>query len=86
MSEDTLVSVVVPVYNGERFIDRTLASALAQTYDPLEVIIIDDGSTDCTPYLIEAASTRDNRIRAFRTQNSGLRQRVILESNKRGAS
>src|SRR5689334_2710112 len=72
MTDHPLVSLVVPVYNGERFIGRTLASALAQTYDPLEIIVIDDGSTDSTPNLIEAASTRDKRIRSFRTQNSGV--------------
>ena len=46
--ENTLVSVVMPVYNGQRFVGRTLASALAQTYNPVEVIVVDDGSTDQT--------------------------------------
>jgi glycosyltransferase involved in cell wall biosynthesis len=72
MVEDALVSVVVPVYNGERFIGRTLASALAQTYRPLEVIVVDDGSTDRTANLVEAAAARDSRVRSFRTQNSGV--------------
>ena len=72
MVEDTLVSVVIPVYNGERFIGRTLASALAQTYNPVEIIVVDDGSTDRTAILVEAAAARDNRIRLFRTQNSGV--------------
>ena len=72
MVEDDLVSIIVPVYNGERFIGRTLASALAQTYDPLEVIVVDDGSTDRTPSLIEAAATRDSRLRPFRNQRSGV--------------
>ena len=57
MVEDHLVSIVVPVYNGERFIDRSLMSALAQTYDQLEIIVIDDGSTDHTVNLIEVAAT-----------------------------
>jgi glycosyltransferase involved in cell wall biosynthesis len=72
MLEDTLVSVVIPVYNGERFISRTLASALAQTYNPLEIVVVDDGSTDRTAILVEAAAACDNRIRIFRKQNSGV--------------
>ena len=72
MVESTPVSVVIPVYNGERFIGRTLASALAQTYHPLEIIVVDDGSTDRTADLIEAAVIRDSRIQAFRTQNCGV--------------
>jgi Glycosyl transferase family 2 len=69
---DTLVSVIIPVRNGERFVGRTLASALAQTYDPIEVIVVDDGSIDQTATLVEAAAGADNRIRVFRTQKSGV--------------
>lgn len=72
MVKDALVSVIIPVHNGERFIERTLASALAQTYEPLEFIVVDDGSTDCAPKLIEAAAARDSRIRLFRTEKSGV--------------
>jgi len=70
--EDNLVSVVIPVYNGERFVGRTLASALAQTYEPLEVVVVDDGSTDRTGSLVDGAAARDNRIRLFRMQKSGV--------------
>jgi glycosyltransferase involved in cell wall biosynthesis len=72
MVEDPLVSVVIPVYNGQLFVGRTLASALAQTYDPLEIVVVDDGSIDRTSILVEAAAARDNRIRLFRTQKSGV--------------
>ncbi len=64
------VSVVIAVYNGERFIERAVRSALEQTYADLEVIIVDDGSTDST---IEVISSRidDRRIRLHRQENRG---------------
>jgi glycosyltransferase involved in cell wall biosynthesis len=71
MVEGALVSVVIPVYNGERFIGGTLASALAQTYRPLEVVVVDDGSTDRTADIIEDVAARDSRVRFFRSKNSG---------------
>lgn len=67
-----LVSIVMPVYNGERFVRRTLASALAQTYQPIEVVVVDDGSTDRSPFLVDAAAASDSRIRFFRTPNGGV--------------
>jgi glycosyltransferase involved in cell wall biosynthesis len=70
--EDSLVSIVIPVRNGERFIKRTLASALAQTYERLEVVVVDDGSTDRTATLVESTALRDNRVRLFRTQKFGV--------------
>jgi glycosyltransferase involved in cell wall biosynthesis len=71
-TEDALVSVVVPVFNGDRFICRTLASALAQTYNPIEVLVVDDGSTDRTPIVVEEAAANDPRVRYFRIDNSGV--------------
>ncbi len=46
MTDNPLITVVVPCYNGERFVDRCLTSIARQTYSPLEVLLIDDGSTD----------------------------------------
>jgi glycosyltransferase involved in cell wall biosynthesis len=71
MPEDSLVSIVVPVYNGERFIGSTLASALAQIYRHIEVIVVDDGSTDQTALLVDKIASSDRRIRYLRTKNSG---------------
>jgi glycosyltransferase involved in cell wall biosynthesis len=70
--EDSLVSVVIPVYNAERFLLRTLDSALAQSYQPIEIIVVDDGSTDETPNILGAAASANSRIRPFRRQNSGV--------------
>ena len=70
--EETLVSVIIPVRNGERLVKRTLVSALAQTYDPIEVVVVDDGSTDRTATLVEAVAARDSRVRLFRTHKAGV--------------
>jgi hypothetical protein len=69
--EPSLVSVVIPVHNAERVLSRTLASALAQTYDPIEFVVVDDGSTDQSSVIIATAAARDNRIRAFQSQGTG---------------
>ncbi len=72
MSEDPLVSAIIPAYNAERWIDRTLASAVAQTYPDIEILVVDDGSTDRTASIVEAAASRDGRIRLLRKPHSGL--------------
>jgi len=64
-----LVSVVIPAYNCERFIDETLRSVFAQSYANIEVIVVDDGSTDGTGAVL---SSYDKRICCIRQQNGGL--------------
>ncbi|WBL80329.1 glycosyltransferase family 2 protein [Bradyrhizobium xenonodulans] len=80
-----LVSVVVPAFNAERFVARTLASALAQTYENLEVIVVDDGSTDNTRSVVEACAAGDRRLQIFSTPNRGVaRARNLGIENARG--
>jgi len=66
---DPLVSVILPAYNSEKFIGRSLGSALAQSYRRLEVVVIDDGSTDRTRELVEEFA--DPRIRYLWQANAG---------------
>jgi glycosyltransferase involved in cell wall biosynthesis len=61
-------SVVIPVYNGARFLDAALASVFAQTYRPIEVIVVDDGSTDTTPAVV----ARWPQVRSVRQENAGV--------------
>ena len=63
-----LISCIVPVYNGERFLSQTLDSVLGQTYRPLEVLLSDDGSTDGTPQI---AARYSKRIRYLTHANTG---------------
>jgi glycosyltransferase involved in cell wall biosynthesis len=58
-----LVSICIPTYNGERYLDQCLASACSQTYANLEVLVVDDGSTDGTLALARQWAERDSRIR-----------------------
>jgi glycosyltransferase involved in cell wall biosynthesis len=63
-----MVSVVIPVYNGGRRLPEAVASVERQVYRPIEVIVVDDGSTDDTPDVIRGLG---NRVRAIRQENSG---------------
>ena len=65
------VSIVVPAYNVERFIDRCIQSLVQQTYGNLEIIVIDDGSTDCTSEVIKKYKKKDSRIIALSTDHLG---------------
>src|SRR5688572_25519384 len=72
------VSVVVSVYNGERHVRCSLESVLAQADVDLELIVIDDGSTDRTGAIIEDLAASDARVRHVRQQNCGLTQSLVL--------
>jgi glycosyltransferase involved in cell wall biosynthesis len=66
------ISVIMPVYNAERYLAEALDSLLAQTFRDFEVILIDDGSTDDTVAILDRYSARDERIRLIRRPNTGL--------------
>jgi CTP:molybdopterin cytidylyltransferase MocA len=67
-----LVSVVVPAYNAERTIERTLISALAQSLRELEVVLVNDGSTDGTRAIVSRMEQQDPRLRVIDQPNQGL--------------
>jgi glycosyltransferase involved in cell wall biosynthesis len=84
MNKQPLTSVIIPAYNAEPFIERTLRSALRQTHSNLEVIVVDDGSTDRTRAIAEAASVSDDRVRIISVPNGGVanaRNIGIAEAN-----
>lgn len=67
-----LVSIIMPAYNCEHFIEESIRSVLAQTYTKWELLIVDDCSTDNTWTILQAQAAKDNRIRIFRQpQNAG---------------
>lgn len=72
MNEATLVSIVIPVYNVEKYIDRCLKSVINQTYSNLEIILVDDGSPDNCPQICDEWAKRDSRIKVIHKVNAGL--------------
>ena len=70
--EPILVSVIVPAHNAERWIEFTLKSAQEQTLNAIEIIVVDDGSTDRTAALVERQAAADSRIRLIRQANGGV--------------
>jgi glycosyltransferase involved in cell wall biosynthesis len=70
MADMALVSVVIPAYNTEAFVEAAVRSALSQTYPKVEVVVVDDGSVDCTRSVLEAIV--DDRLRVIRQPNSGV--------------
>ena len=67
-----LVSIILPVYNGEPYLDATLESALGQTYRHLELIVVDDGSRDRSREIVKARAERDSRVRLIQQANGGV--------------
>ncbi|MEK6518581.1 glycosyltransferase family 2 protein [Bacillus thuringiensis] len=67
-----LVSIIVPAYNVDKFIEKCLSSILEQTYINIEVIVVDDGSTDKTGQLIDNISQQDSRVSVIHKKNAGV--------------
>jgi len=69
--QEILLSVIVPVYNVEAYLSRCVDSILAQTYENLEILLVDDGSTDGTSALCDTLAKKDGRIRVLHKENGG---------------
>lgn len=67
-----LISVIVPVYNVEKYLNRCVDSILLQTYKNLEIILVDDGSTDSSGNICDEYAKKDNRIQVIHKVNGGL--------------
>lgn len=70
--KDELISVIVPVYNMEAYLERCVNSILRQTYKILEIILVNDGSTDASPTMCDEFAAKDERIKVVHKQNGGL--------------
>lgn len=69
---EELISVIIPCYNVEKYIDRCMESVLNQTYRKLEIILVDDGSTDGTRKICDRYSQMDARVKVIHKENRGL--------------
>lgn len=67
-----LISVIVPIYNVERYLDACIDSIINQTYSNLEIILVDDGSPDRCPEICDEYAKKDNRIKSIHQDNGGL--------------
>ncbi len=67
-----LVSVIVPVYNAEAYLERCVNSVLAQEYESFELILVNDGSTDGSALICDGYAKRDERVRVIHKENSGV--------------
>ena len=71
--KEVKLSIIVPLYNTEKYIRRCLESIQAQTLQELEILVVDDGSTDRSPAIVDELARKDKRIHRFRhEENRGL--------------
>ena len=72
MNDLPLISVIIPVYNVERYLNECLNSVLVQTFHNLEIILVNDGSTDKTEEICDEFAKKDNRVHVFHKGNTGV--------------
>lgn len=72
MSKDPLISVIVPVYHVEKYLTKCVDSICSQTYDNLEIILVDDGGDDMCPSICDEYKKIDSRIKVIHKKNGGL--------------
>ena len=67
-----MLSIIVPVYNAEKFLYRCIESILAQTYTDFELLLVNDGSIDCSLEICEQYIKQDKRVKIFTQENCGV--------------
>lgn len=72
MKENSLISIIVPVYNDKNFLKLCINSIIKQSYQNLEILLIDDGSTDGSSKILDELSLKDNRIKVYHKDNTGV--------------
>ena len=72
MKKDSLVSVVVPIYNQEKYLNKSIPSIISQTYENLDIILVNDGSTDTSISIIKEYAEKDSRVQVVEKKNGGL--------------
>lgn len=70
--EKFYISIIIPIYNVAEYLDTTVNSSLNQTYKDIEIILVDDGSTDCSGLLCDEFKKKDDRIKVIHKENGGL--------------
>ena len=83
MKEEKKISIAIPVYNTEKYLERCIYSILNQTYKNLEVICVDDGSTDLSGKILDRLSQEDSRLKILHKKNEGVsiaRNLALLEA------
>lgn len=71
VDENELISIIVPVYNVELYLEECIGSILKQTYENIEILLIDDGSTDNSPQICDSYAKKDTRIKVIHKENGG---------------
>ena len=71
MERQPLISIIIPVYNVEQYLDECMASVLNQTYVNLEVVLVDDGSKDNSPGMCDSYAKKDTRVQVIHKENGG---------------
>ena len=72
MMDRALISIIVPIYNSEKYLKQCLDSLLQQSYTNIEIICIDDGSKDCSSEIVEEYMRYDNRVKLIKQENAGV--------------
>ena len=67
-----LISVIIPVYKVEKYLDKCIDSVINQTYNNLEIILVDDGSPDNCPKMCDEYAKKDKRIKVIHKENGGV--------------
>lgn len=71
-NQETLISVIVPIYNTEKYLNKCISSIINQTYRNLEIILVEDGSTDDSYNICKSYQKKDNRIKLIHISNGGV--------------